>query len=336
MWRECCAGLVAVAIWGVPSNSIAAQDIPIPEYYGIYIISGGTALPPRDAVKEDRLGVVGNLFYGHIGLKTVSGTVAKPDVFVLVYGKDVSRVLNALKLGRFKYAERVRIRGYFGQPDEWHDGNMWIWEDDVPLRVGPVKGREALYRVVPASALAGGVYGVYIGELGRKGNPVMMLQEVTLLADFQVGTLGSTKSRSIVGGDRVATARSGASKKVSVGELTRNVPDSQYFLVESRRIDAPFEIVWASTWKYMARYEMERSDEAMGIMVAKQGTGIPATKRVFLTMERVSGQSVHLTVQAFCYSHGAGRGSRLPPEACTRVVLRGIEREVTETVGRRR
>ncbi len=51
----------------------------------------------------------------------------------------------------------------------------------------------------------------------------------------------------------------------------------------------------------------------------------------FITVERRSEKSVKVSVQAFCYE-AIGRGKRpLPPDACTRTAMRGIEREVART-----
>jgi hypothetical protein len=141
------------------SSSFTSEKIPIPEYYGLYIVSDGRLTPAKDAAEENRLKRVGDMIDNVTGIKRLSGISASPDMYLLIYHKGVNGTgLTKLQLGKFEYVERIHL-GFIQK--SWMQANMWILKEQIPLNIAPIKGQQDMYRIVPAKPLIDGVYALY-------------------------------------------------------------------------------------------------------------------------------------------------------------------------------
>jgi hypothetical protein len=181
-----------------------AGEVPVPEFYGIYMVSDGKLITPKDALKEKRLKTVGHLMISRFGINELSGISASQNSFFLVYGGQFKDALNRLKLGKFKFVRQVLIKGMWPAKDEMANANMWVLEAEISMNVGPVKGQTELYRLVPTSPLSDGVYAIYTGPIGSD-IPIATM-EVGMVADFSVGEVVANKDNGTsIGGSNIKT-----------------------------------------------------------------------------------------------------------------------------------
>src|SRR3972149_2228769 len=161
------------------SESSAQGRVPVPEFYGIYLVSDGKLISPS----KSELNTVGIL----AGIKKLSGLSVSSNTYLLLYGKEMGKILYRLKLVRLVYARTVeqrRVSVIFapGDAKKSVEVNMWIQGDDVPLNIGPVKDHVDLYKLLPTARLSNGAYLLYV----EMGGPV---------ADFAVGRVDATAAQ---------------------------------------------------------------------------------------------------------------------------------------------
>jgi hypothetical protein len=187
--RVTTAALILLLPLGTADESGAQSKIPIPEFYGVYLVSDGKLinLDPYEAKSNNRLKAPGMtlLSIAKMGIAPLSGLVASADSYVLMYLQGPMVPMN---LGRFEYVERLTVgTGTPLEPKRTVDARMWQLKVNIPVNVGPVAGRQDLIRLVPAKPLADGVYAWYIGSLETMG----IMNEVAV-CDFVVGKAPQT------------------------------------------------------------------------------------------------------------------------------------------------
>jgi hypothetical protein len=148
------------------------------------------------------------------------------------------------------------------------------------------------------------------------------------------------------------------SEKITIASLTKNIPDTDYFVEQSKNINAPFDVVWAAANKYFAKYKftIANSDPAKGVLVSAplvkptsylqlplqidfhsakgSQTTTPSIRfggtqnQIFILVERVSENSTKVTTKSFCYKEYANGWQKLSPCLYSEKTLENIEQEV--------
>lgn len=182
------AGVIAVLLILVVRSAgelVAQTGVPTPEFYGLYTVSGGKLINADDhnAKDQNRLRAPGmsHVSSVSVGIARLSGVSASADSYGLLFLKG--RGVPLVKLGRFEYVERLTAGTPF-DPDRVVEAKVWLFKADIPLKIGPVPGKQDLIRYVPARPLPDGVYAWYGGSLETMG----AMSQVEFLADFVVGT----------------------------------------------------------------------------------------------------------------------------------------------------
>ena len=175
--------LSMILLFGVQIETAFAQEkVIVPEFYGIYAVSGGKEMPLKNASEENRLKIVGGLFNSKVGIGALSGIAVTPNSYFLSYGKDFAQ--GGLKLGKFRFDNSKGI---------------WVLEKNIQMKVGPVKGQPELLRIIPASLLQDGVYALYIGDIGliTDADILQRLAPDMVICDVVVGKMKSDASSNV-------------------------------------------------------------------------------------------------------------------------------------------
>ena len=173
---------LAVVFWNY-SEGYTQKEIPVPEFYGAYFVSDGKLISSKDAFEEKRLKTVGDRFSNKTGIKRLSGISLAANDYIVIYDKDASSLVNLLQLGKFKFVKELELGIWPNR--QLYKMNYWIFEKNVPMNIGPVKGQPDLYRMVPKVALSDGVYAVYYNIES------VMSSDKRLVLDFAVGKVAS-------------------------------------------------------------------------------------------------------------------------------------------------
>jgi hypothetical protein len=128
-------------------------------------------------------------------------------------------------------------------------------------------------------------------------------------------------------------------EKITISSLTKNIPDTDYFVGQSKIFDASFDTVWNAANKYLKeKDEIDISDFDKGILTTKRMTNFlrDHTYQTFVLIEKISEDSTKVTVKVFFYEykqywpphqhlngwHKAGR------TFMSEIALGGIEKEI--------
>ena len=169
---------LAIVFWNCGEG-----EIPVPEFYGAYFLSNGKLIEAKDAFEENRLKTVGDLYSNKTGINQLSGISLAADDYIVIYDKNVSSLVSLLQLGKFKFIKELELGIWPNR--KLYKMNYWIFEQDIPMNIGPVKGQPDLYRMVPKTPLSDGVYAVYYNIES------VMSSDKRLVLDFVVGKVAS-------------------------------------------------------------------------------------------------------------------------------------------------
>jgi HEAT repeat protein len=150
-----------------------AQDLPVPESYGIYFVSDGRLTKAENAVIEGRFEAQGPLFDRLLGIRQLSGVELASDAAVMLYGPHLAPPIAT-------EARLLRLRFVAGQEES---AFLWVAEDTVSTQLEPVPEHADLFRLTPMSSLANGTYALDFGDMDA---PVEAF--VDFVADFRVGS----------------------------------------------------------------------------------------------------------------------------------------------------
>jgi len=163
-------------------------DVPVPEFYGIYIVIDGKPLDVHDAIAEGRAQMVGGTSLGsvRVGVGRLSDVQAKPDTYFLLYGPDNAPAAAGVALFELAFGETIR------QDQITHvvpvTANFWTGVRRIELRVGPVAGHSDLVRLVPSSPLKEGAYALSLAPFGGSViDKSVVREEIGFVADFFIG-----------------------------------------------------------------------------------------------------------------------------------------------------
>ena len=171
------------------------KEVPVPEFYGIYIVSDGKLITPKCALEGKRSKTVKDILSGSrcTGIYDLSGISVSQNSFFLIYGEILKPTLLRLMLDKFEFVKQVSLGGLFA-PVIITDANMWVPKTKIPMNISPVKGQTELFRLVPTSPLSDGVYALYMVGVISAIEDV----DIIMMADFQVGKLASAMEPSVL------------------------------------------------------------------------------------------------------------------------------------------
>lgn len=175
--------LVIVSVIVLPfylsqAASVMAENVPKPEFHGVYLVANGKLLELRKSV---------TVMPGGIGRFTqyvspLSGIDVKDSkAYFIVYDKSVQRGGNSnAKLSRLKIIRILKrlTMSIDGKTVTQKDSKKltseqyWGCPDPIDLRTASIKGEPEMIRLVPAEPLSPGVYQLGFGEPPRFDFPV--------------------------------------------------------------------------------------------------------------------------------------------------------------------
>lgn len=317
-------------------QDLHAEKIPVPEFYGVYVVADGKLLElkPSDV----------SFGSGQVGLKEISKVeVMDNKAYIIVYKKGVEPTRWGLAKLRFVSSDVVGVAPLPGWKEEKKavSLNAWVLERAIELKVAPIENKQDMYRLVPNSPLAPGVYALPSGLFGKLSltDPFGAQLEAADRAQifgskaFVFTISGGLSSQA---GVPSSTPTSGTQDKITIASLTQNISDTNHFVARSKVFDTSFDIVWAGVSRYLAKQgEITTSDISKGILITEQSSSDFKSKIVAL-IEKDSEHSNKVTVKGFCYEYstyqigrrmtsGWKRGSAA---FCSDIALKGIGKEI--------
>lgn len=307
---------VSIMFGGIVISKVyGEQKVPVPEFYGVYIVSDGKLITPKDAVKEKRLKTVGHLMSSSFGIKELSGISVSQNSYFIIYGETLKPYLNRLKLGKFEFARQVLIKGMWPAKDEMVSANMWVFKKEIPMNVGPVKGQTELLRLVPTSPLSEGVYALYVGPVGS--DVPIAAMEIEMVEDFTVGKMSDTKVETIPQAETPSPIppqtevpssepSPAISKEITIASITKNMPDTDYFVSKEVTLNLDYDNVWDIVMEYLIAdvgYKQTHftiTDKERGMLLTKVVFGSSNTKSAHaILIEKITQDSSKVTVKGF-------------------------------------
>ena len=122
-----------------------------------------------------------------------------------------------------------------------------------------------------------------------------------------------------------------APEKITIDSLTKNIPDTDYFVAKSKIFDASFDIVWNAANEYLKKdHVIDVSDRNKGILTTKQMTNFlrDFKYQTFVLIEKISEDSTKVAVKGFAYKYNQYQS----PSFTSELALRGIEKEIKKEV----
>lgn len=164
-------GISAAALFAIAGQ---AAEIPIPEFYGLYIVADGKlyGIDSQDSSLGERRVPI-RLARTEKEFKVGSATVAQVPVLpgslnILVFVKETPlQVAAQLKLQQLPFVRRMTINENDPHYRQTYKPNSWVAATDygytdlgtpIELRFKPVKGEDEMVLAVPASPLTPGLF----------------------------------------------------------------------------------------------------------------------------------------------------------------------------------
>jgi curved DNA-binding protein CbpA len=122
-------------------------------------------------------------------------------------------------------------------------------------------------------------------------------------------------------------------EKITIDSLTKNIPDTNYFVAKSKIFDASFDIVWSAASEYLKKdHVIDISDYNKGILTTKQMTqSVGRSKeayRTFILIEKISEDSTKVTVKRFSYNYFQNEWYQPWGRSFGEIDLVGIEKKI--------
>jgi hypothetical protein len=140
--------------------NLYSQDIPLPEYYGIYSVVNGK-LYEFNKSNAAKISGVGNLVNTTLGIKHIYGPwFNDAGCYFIIYGKPLK-----LELIELTWKSKVNVQNPMDGSVSSIDANMYVPSRTIALRVAPIKDLQNCYKYVPAEKLTEGYYCLDDGSL---------------------------------------------------------------------------------------------------------------------------------------------------------------------------
>jgi len=312
----------------LPPGRVVAQAaaVPIPEFYGVYVVVGGKPAELRDAGAEGRTKAVGSMMSNTKGVKKLSGIRADSTSYFLVYGPELRSFASAVNLVRMSYKDRVVLgTGIFGDQKTAYLAQMWVLESTVKVRVGPVPGNPDLQRVVPSEPLKDGAYGLMAGEF----NSGVPFGESGVFLDFQVGEVSV---ESVPANDGVSVSpKPGASRPAVKAPTFPLEACEKRFTKGKGGIFAVYHEAWTAfrapdigtafdrmkSSVEVAGWSRTEDDKLRTVLVATNPTIGSSKGKVTLTLDRTDQEGVFRVTAGFRFGDGSfGKPAIVQAELC--------------------
>jgi hypothetical protein len=148
--------MFAIAI--VLASPEAGPADALPDHYGVFAATDVGLVQ----LNGQRVRSKGNILQAHIGIDGASGQGLGRVSHLVVFLRGVSP--NRLQLSRLELRKDGQVNNAIGKTHV--ELNLWMPAKDIRLDVGPVAGRQDMYRLRPRGSLSAGFYAVHSGELG--------------------------------------------------------------------------------------------------------------------------------------------------------------------------
>ena len=176
---------VALALASIAG--LASGEEPIPDFYGLYAVSGGTLTLLYNVHSDTRVKQFSySISQTRLGLAEIGDVQLAPDTHFLAFGPDWRELVSQVRLWRLNFITEMQVTVIAaGFKQMTVNPNLWLAGPAQGLRVGPVRGQADLFKIVPDAPLQPGAYVVGLGPLDQEfliGNDPMRF-----VSDFYVG-----------------------------------------------------------------------------------------------------------------------------------------------------
>src|SRR4030065_912704 len=139
-----------------------------PEFFGIYLVADGKFVELKEnSVSIKTPNQAGSQEDSVSGLKSLSNVNSNDtSAYIIIYLESID--INKIKLSklRFSKTESLVSISIMGNAKKYMTNiNMWVFEKDVPFRMGPIDGRKGMYKIVPSGGFESGVYAIHGGSI---------------------------------------------------------------------------------------------------------------------------------------------------------------------------
>ncbi len=181
-------GVLLAGVLGDPYMAHAGEETPVPEFYGLYLVSDGHLVELGDALGGDRckyIAVDSSGMLGSLCLAKSSGKQADANAYFLAYGPDWK--VGSLSLYALSFQTSVKVMNVYKAGYEARPANCWFPSRQVALKRGPVSGHDDLYRLVPSEPLANGAYAITRAPWPAELSAYEAASAPGFIVDFSVG-----------------------------------------------------------------------------------------------------------------------------------------------------
>jgi len=132
----------------------SAKKIPIPEFYGMYLLSKGNLIKLKEAYEEKRV----KTFDGSPGIATISGIdITDKKLSFIIYQRDLS--IERIKLYKLKYVYDIDTEiDKFLIWERFNEVNLWMADSKIELKIAPIEGKPDMCRLIIDTPFSDGVY----------------------------------------------------------------------------------------------------------------------------------------------------------------------------------
>ena len=148
-----------------------AQDDPIPEFYGVYMVLDDRLIELNEANKSNITGLKFTISYSCVGIKEVGTNewLKSNNIYFIVYGDQVNNQFYLSEM-RFKNtiqrpADAMERVGHESMTHVNAEVNMNMVSKNINLRKAPVKGLENAVKYVPSEPITEGAFAFHDGVL---------------------------------------------------------------------------------------------------------------------------------------------------------------------------
>jgi tetratricopeptide (TPR) repeat protein len=157
---------IIAAFFIISMNSlIAAQQTPLPEFYGAYILENGKLI---ELDKLQKVGFALDSARKGIELNYSGQNVKDPNLYFILYEKDPLGISGSLIINKLQLVKRYlrwTVSQSYSNPPEVRDINKWLVTNvKIGLKRKPVENKQDMIILKPEKALQPGVYSLSLGS----------------------------------------------------------------------------------------------------------------------------------------------------------------------------
>lgn len=187
MRRTVKIALISIIALFYAFNYLCQSNSIIPEFYGIYIVSGGKFIEMQDALAQRRLKEQKSFPSSTVGITSLSSLQASSDSYFLLYSRGYVSPADEICLYRLEFRSTLQQTDFFSNKVSYVAFNAWVAKKKIPVRIGPVQGHKDLLKMVPSMPLENGAYCLTFDGFAEGGLAMQDVVQFGFVNDFYVG-----------------------------------------------------------------------------------------------------------------------------------------------------